>query len=192
MKTRLLTLSLSALLGASAVYAQETAGGRRYQPCIFPNPCGPTLAPAAKPAQKAPAQVPQIKAPIQGAAQFSPDPLQQKILEKKIQDEQDGGVVSAMRVQNEGAEKIIYQGGLRDSLKDPLALPGSKIAKKTSNAVSEPSDKDWSSVELKTASAGQINGMREARRDLKGAEADSKAGADKMWGNGRKAAAVQK
>lgn len=189
MKNALMALPLLALLGAGSASAQD-AGGRRYQPCLFPNPCGPSLAPA-KPARKAPEQVPQIKAPIQGAAAFSPDPLQEKILEKKILDEQDGGVVSAMRVQDAGAEKIIYQGGLRDAVSDPLALPGSKISKKNDSPVSEPSDKDWNSVELKTESAGQINAMRDSRRDLKGAEADSKAGADKMWGNGRKAA-VQK
>ncbi|MBI5242359.1 MAG: hypothetical protein HY922_01590 [Elusimicrobia bacterium] len=184
---RLLSFSALAILGgafiasADAQQAPQPNSGKKYQICLWPNTCGASGAPAAIQAPKqAPAEVPQIKAPLQGAAAFSPDPLQQKIVEKNLLDENGDGVVSAMRVkEGESEERIIYSG---DS---SLSLPKSKIAKPKSASPAE--EKDWNKVDLKTGSADQINGMREERPSLRRGESDSKAGADRMFGSGRKA-----
>ena len=196
MKARFLVLPLStlAIIGLSLIASADTAQNeqavqaaseKKFQPCMWPNPCGPSGSqkPALPPKQtQMPAKVPQFKAPLHSAVAFSPDPLQQQIVEKSIQDEGGGGgVVSAMRLRDgQGPERIVY------SNEAGLALPGSKIASKAGKAASAPADKDWNSVDMKTASVAQINGMRDQRRALSGAEADSKAGSDKMWGNGRK------
>jgi len=199
MKPKLLALPLSALaiLGGALLAAADTgqdeqapqAAQKKFTICMWPNTCGPSgstkpalppARPQAEPAQL-PAQVPQLKTPVQGAAAYSPDPLQQQILEKSMQDERAGGVVSAIRIQGgDGSDRIIYSGAAS------LALPGAKIASKAGKAAPA-ADKDWNSLDMKNAPADQINGMREHRRAMTGGgEADSRAGADGMWGNGRK------
>lgn len=192
MRCGLRLLSLSALIlggalraSADAQQATQPKSGKRYQTCVWPNTCGASGAPALPQAPKKeaearqpkqPAEVPQIKAPLRGAAAFSPDPLQQKIVEKNLLDDKSGGVVSAMRVkEGEGGERIVY------SSATSLALPQSKVSKP--NNASPADEKDWSKVELKTASADQINDMREERPSLRGNESDSKAGADRMFGS---------
>jgi len=195
MKARLLALPLSALAilggalfaaadGGQGEQASVTPAQKKYVICMWPNPCGasgsrkaalPSVEPrSTEPAEQVPAQVPQLKTPVQGAAAYSPDPLQQQILEKTMQDER-GGVVSAIRIH----DRIIY------SNEASLGLPGSKIASKAAKAA-PPADQDWNSLDMKNAPADQINGMRDERRALSAGVSDSKAGADKMWGIGRK------
>ncbi|MFA6030142.1 MAG: hypothetical protein WC969_09830 [Elusimicrobiota bacterium] len=192
MTTKLLAgLALLAVTSFAAAQEKPAAPAPtrgKFTNCMWPNPCGATgsapILPPKKDEVKAPQAVPNLPQPLKGRTELG-DPLNQKIVEGRIVDEENGGVVSALRGKD---GSIVYQGEpLRDAVGSTLALPTSTIPAKANDAVSAPADKDWNSVALKTVSAGQVNGMRAEQKAVSKGSSESRTGAaDRMWGSGRK------
>jgi len=90
-----------------------------------------------------------------------------------MQDER-GGVVSAIRIH----DRIIYSNEASLGCRAPRSPPSRQGRPPGGPRLEQPGHEN--------APADQINGMRDERRALSASVIDSKAGADKMWGNGRK------
>lgn len=152
MRMRLGLLTSTLILGACAAAAmaeEGRSGSPRFQPCIWPNPCGAKGSASVQPppAQPKPDPKPEKEktSPAAGDAAKTAreehamranrsDPLQDKILEDRLRSE--GGIVSAMRIRENGVERIIYQGaGLQGavslaSLDRSMGLPESALRTK--------------------------------------------------------------
>jgi hypothetical protein len=150
--------------------------GRKFQPCVWPN-CAPSS--LHKPDAVRKSGLPG-KPSAQDPLLYGQDPLKKQIIEGRILDSRHGGVISAIRLP-EG--RILYQGEpLKDALNNTsMVLPASKLAIRAKPAAPS-SDKDWNSVDMKTASADQINAMRAQRKALTGHDAESHSASDRMWG----------
>ena len=172
------TLILSACAAALASDAPQTAP--RFQPCIWPNPCGAKGSAPIQPPAEEPKPAPKPDKEKEGRQErgTGADPLQAKILEGRLRGE--GGIVSAMRIQENGVERIIYQGaGLQGAvslaaLGPSVGLPESSL--KTSGTRFEIcqwpkkcGDKDGEGAKGKVASekqaAKQLNTMPQRPAD---------------------------
>ncbi len=105
MKIRLLTSTL--LLSAAAAAAAQDRPGTRFQTCIWPNPCGARGSAPIQPPAGEPKPAPKPEKEETAPADRS-DPLEAKILEGRLRGE--SGIVSAMRIRENGIERIVYQG----------------------------------------------------------------------------------
>jgi hypothetical protein len=114
----------------------QADAGKRYEPCVYPNKCGP-----GEKRKDQPAPVPELNLPA--------DPIYGQ-----------GDIVSAVRL---GPGRIRYRriSDLQDAPAG-LSLPKSKLPKQDkAKAASEKTD--WGRIDSKGPAAGQANGMSEER-----------------------------
>lgn len=174
----LLTATASAQEGTPAPAPTKPSGP--YQICLWPNPCAPRRAPAPKPESPKVESVPAVPA----------DPLTRAIVNGNAE-RGDDGIVSSIRLSpshtGTGSEQIVTRGtGLRDALAPArdASLPSSTVPANKNGAKGAAED-EWTTVDSKTASAGQLNEMRSERKASKSAGEAGSTAAGRMFKTNR-------
>lgn len=177
-------LAAAVTLAGTAVSAQEAPKppvkpSGPFQICLYPNPCSGRRAAPPKDAPK-----PDTAKPIESVPG---DPLSRAVLQGSITQGEDG-IVSSIRLSPEhtgtNRDQIITRGtGLRDALA-PLpstaALPASKVPAKKDGAKGAAED-EWVTVDSQSASAGQLNEMRDERKAMKSGGESAHTATGRMW-----------
>lgn len=152
-----------------------------FQICLYPNPCAPRRGTPTPPKDSAKPDAPKPIESVPG------DPLSRAVLQGSITRGEDG-IVSSIRLSAEHTgtdrDQIITRGtGLRDALA-PLpssaSLPGSKVPANKNGAKNAAED-EWVTVESGSASAGQLNEMRDERKAMKAGGETSHSATGRMW-----------
>jgi hypothetical protein len=174
-------LPLAALLLSATASAQQAAPAPKkpepaFQICLFPNPCGARRGAPPKPEAPKVETVPAVPA----------DPLTRAIVNGNAE-RGDDGIVSSIRLSpshtGTGSEQIVTRGtGLRDALAPAsgAGLPGS-VLPANKNAAKGAAEDEWTAVDSKTASAGQLNEMRSERKAAKSAGEAGSTAAGRMF-----------